>query len=75
MERSPVMYSTSYIWGRVLSYLEKHITLTIVSSFFVIQNLLFHLGVHTCPPWAMVSKSASIAIAVARSGTVAPLAF
>jgi len=28
------MYSTSYIWGRVLSYLEKHITLTIVSSFF-----------------------------------------
>jgi len=28
------MYATSYIWGRVLSYLEKHITLTIVSSFF-----------------------------------------
>ena len=28
------MYATSYIWGRVLSYLEKHITLTVVSSFF-----------------------------------------
>ena len=33
-ERSPIMYSSAYVWAKILSYLEERMTSTIVSAYF-----------------------------------------